>query len=250
MIGSVGTTNSVSQFQMAEMRQRMFSKIDTNGDGKHDKDELAAMAANGTQGGLSVDEILGKYDTDGDGSISEAEFQEGTGAEPAGPPPLPPLATNSTSTADFIQQLFKKNDTDSDGEVDADELAQMVANGPEGGPSAEALLSELDSDGNGSISQTEFEAAPKHSQQAQGPMGPPPGTDDVFSNLDADGDGTLSKAEFEAGFANSTEDASTKTGDEDSLVQMLEDVLKKYLNLSSASFNETDGQNLISSRYA
>lgn len=77
MIASIGGSSSLSQVSMAEMRQRMFSKIDTNSDGKHDKDELAQMVAQGPQGGPSVNDILSKFDTDGDGSISESEFSAG-----------------------------------------------------------------------------------------------------------------------------------------------------------------------------
>lgn len=77
MIASIGGSSSLGQVSMAEMRQRMFSKIDTNSDGKHDKDELAQMVAQGPQGGPSVNDILSKFDTDGDGSISESEFSAG-----------------------------------------------------------------------------------------------------------------------------------------------------------------------------
>ena len=52
------------------MQQHMFSKIDANGDGKQDKDELAEMVAKGPQGGPSVDDILSKLDSDGDGAPS------------------------------------------------------------------------------------------------------------------------------------------------------------------------------------
>jgi len=77
MISSISGFSSLNQSNMIQMRQQMFSRIDTNGDGKHDKDELAAMAANGPQGAPGVDEILEKFDTDGDGAVSKAEFEAG-----------------------------------------------------------------------------------------------------------------------------------------------------------------------------
>jgi hypothetical protein len=77
MIASIGGSSSLGQVSMAEMRQRMFSKIDTNSDGKHDKDELTQMVAQGPQGGPRVDDIFSKLDTDEDGSISESEFKAG-----------------------------------------------------------------------------------------------------------------------------------------------------------------------------
>lgn len=186
MIGSISSSNVLNQ--MAEMRQRMFSKIDTNGDGKHDKDELAAMVANGPNGGPSVDEIISQFDTDGDGAISQAEFE------------------------------------------------------------------------------------------AQGPMGPPPGVDDMFSALDADGDGSISKTEFDAMFSQGTGTSSVKATDQaedfiqsllDSvsnqtasatsssesqnttssvtIAQMLSAALKTYIQLSSASFNDTSSQGALGS---
>ena len=76
MISSISGLSSLTQSYMAQMRQQMFSKIDTNGDGKHDKDELAEMVANGPKGGPSVDDILSKFDSDGDGAISEANLRQ------------------------------------------------------------------------------------------------------------------------------------------------------------------------------
>ena len=81
MISSISGTSSLTQSYMTQMRQQMFSKIDTNGDGKHDKDELAAMVANGPQAAPGVDEILEKFDTDGDGAINKAEFDAGHAQE-------------------------------------------------------------------------------------------------------------------------------------------------------------------------
>jgi Ca2+-binding EF-hand superfamily protein len=75
MISSISGSSSLTQSYMAQMRQQMFNKIDTDGDGKHSKEEISAMVANGPQGGPSVDEIFSKADTDGDGYISQSEFE-------------------------------------------------------------------------------------------------------------------------------------------------------------------------------
>jgi Ca2+-binding EF-hand superfamily protein len=251
MISSVGSSNALSQ--MAEMRQKMFSKIDTNGDGKHDKDELTAMVANGPQNGMSVDQILSDFDTDGDGAVSETEFEAGPSGNSAGSPP-PPAGTSGMSSADFINQIFSTSDTNGDGEIDSDELSQMSANAPEGAPSAETMLSELDTDGSGTISQSEFEAGAPSSQQAQGPMGPPPSSDDIFSKLDTDGDGSISKSEFEAGTSSSAESTSSTTtknsNSQNDLTQMLAAALKSYAQISSASWLNGGEQGSSSSLYA
>jgi len=46
MISSIGSSNGLYRTAMTQMREQMFNRIDTNGDGKHDKDELAEMVAN------------------------------------------------------------------------------------------------------------------------------------------------------------------------------------------------------------
>lgn len=77
MISSISSSSSLSQIAQAEMRQRMFSKIDANGDGKIDKGELTKVVAKGSQGGPSAADIISKLDTDGDSSISQSEFAAG-----------------------------------------------------------------------------------------------------------------------------------------------------------------------------
>ncbi len=165
MISSISSMNSMTS--MMQMRQQMFSRIDTNGDGKHDADELSAMVANGSQGGPGVEDILAEFDTDGDGSISESEFNA---AQPG--PPGAMSGANAMSTEDLIAQMFTQADENEDGVINEDELSQIVAMGPEDGPGAEKLLSQLDTNDDGTISETEFAEGPWANQQVQGP--PPP----------------------------------------------------------------------------
>ncbi len=166
MVNSIG--GSSNMMSMVQMRQNMFNKIDTNGDGKHDLEELQQMVSNGPQGGQSAEDILAQFDTDGDGAISESEFNA---ADPASSGAT--SGTQGMSTSDFVAKLFGQTDENEDGTIDEDELAQMVANGPENGPSTEDLLSMLDADGDGSISKTEFTEGMKANQP---PQGPPPGS--------------------------------------------------------------------------
>ena len=63
MVSSVGNSNILGQIAMAEMRQRMFNKIDANGDGKIDKDELTKASAKNSQSGVSADDIMSALDT-------------------------------------------------------------------------------------------------------------------------------------------------------------------------------------------
>jgi Ca2+-binding EF-hand superfamily protein len=161
MISSISGLSSLTQSYMAQMRQQMFSKIDTNGDGKHDKDELAKMVANGPKGGPSVDDILSRFDTDGDGAISEGEF------EAAGPPNqqmqgagFPPMmgGMGGMSSADFLEQMFSNADADGDGKISTEEMSTMVSNAPAGGPTVKEIFDKLDTNEDGYISKAEFEA--------------------------------------------------------------------------------------------
>jgi Ca2+-binding EF-hand superfamily protein len=110
----------------------LFSKIDTDGDGSVNKDELSAFqsemearfassvmgspfdGADGTA--TSTDDLFTKIDTDGDGSVSKDEFKASRSEmRPMGPPPPPP----ATSTDD----LFGMVDSDGDGTISEDELS-------------------------------------------------------------------------------------------------------------------------------
>jgi len=240
MISSISSMNSMSS--MLQMRQQMFSKIDTNGDGKHDADELAAMVANGPQGGPSVEDILASADTDGDGSISESEFNNAQQAPPGGM-----SGAGAMSTEDFLSQLFSQADENEDGVIDEDELAQIVAMGPKDGPSADELLSQLDADGDGSISETEFSEGPWANQQVQGPPPPPPRAEDgsetesIFSQLDADGDGAITETEFDSAMSSIDSVLSSLSGDSgddtsvNDLMEMLSAALNAYQQANSTS---------------
>ncbi len=63
----------VDPARFAQMRQKLFKKIDANGDGKIDRAEMSAF---GEKRGLSadkIDKIFSKLDTNGDGVIDQTE---------------------------------------------------------------------------------------------------------------------------------------------------------------------------------
>ncbi len=240
MISSISSTSSSSQSALIEqMRQRMFSRIDTNGDGKHDKDELAAMVANGPQGGTSVDDILSSFDTDGDGAISEAEFEAAAPPDGGGQPPMMGgmAGMSGMSSSDFLAQMFSRIDTNGDGKHDKDELAAMVANGPEGGPSVDDILSKFDTDGDGTVSEAEYEAG-----MQDGGMGAAQADnsgDTLFDTL-------LEALEEEKDSTTATAGAST-TSEGTSTSEMLAAALRAYMQLSSSGLALTEAQSLLGS---
>ena len=87
MIGAIQSgMNSLTATDLQQMREQMFSKLDPDGDGQIDLEELAAdIEAKGTRGGMPGEflEKLQEEDANGDGLVSEEEF---AAFEPPPPP--------------------------------------------------------------------------------------------------------------------------------------------------------------------
>jgi len=246
MISAISGSNSLTQSYMAQMRQQMFNKIDTNGDGKHSKEEISAMAANGPKGGPSVDEIFSRADTDGDGYISQTEFE-------ADSPPDQQMQGSgfggmaSVSSADFLQQMFNKIDTDGDGKHSKEEISAMAANGPKGGPSVDEIFSRADTDGDGYISQAEFEAD-QASMQKNGPG------QTESATQSSDTTDSLVKKLLEA-LDEAAQTSTSTTGDKSQtnnsvagIAQLLSNALKVYTQTSVNGFSQDNfAQGLLGS---
>jgi Ca2+-binding EF-hand superfamily protein len=227
MIGAVSGVGRYDPSSLVQMRQQMFNAIDTDGDGKHSKDEIGQMMAQGPQGGPSVDEIFEKGDTDGDGYISETEYEA---FAPSGPPMeggnggMGGMA--GISSADFMAQMFNAIDTDGDGKHSKDEISRMVAQGPQGGPSVDEIFEKGDTDGDGYISETE------HETMMEQMGGPPPGGGSVQN---ADSEGSLIEALLKAldgaedTISSSTEDASEEQKVAAAAATLLSAALKTYM---------------------
>ncbi|MGO6969595.1 EF-hand domain-containing protein [Rhizobium leguminosarum] len=169
---------------------------------------------------------VAQLDSDGDGYVSKAEFV---------------ASRPSDVTEDQANTLFDSFDSESTGSLSVDALAEAMSaqqsQRPGGGDLA-SLLSDLDTDGDGSISKDEFVAgrpsdvtedqagtlfdsfdsegagslsvdalteamSAEQSQRSEGPPPPPPAEDDqsqsLLSDLDTNGDGLVTLDEFMAG---------------------------------------------------
>ncbi|UIK22072.1 EF-hand domain-containing protein [Rhizobium leguminosarum] len=175
-------------------------------------------------GGEGMD--VAQLDSDGDGYVSKAEFV---------------AARPSDVTEDQANTLFGSFDSESTGSLSVDVLAEAMSaqqSQRPGGDDLASLLSDLDTDGDGSISKDEFVAgrpsdvtedqagtlfdsfdsegagslsvdalteamSAEQSQRSEGPPPPPPAEDDesqsLLSDLDTNGDGLVTLDEFMAG---------------------------------------------------
>lgn len=208
---------SNSWFDMrSQMQAKMLAKADTDKSGGVDKTELQGVLDDiaektGVAATGDTDELFGKMDADGDGSLSGEELAEGM----KGLMPKP--------GGDQGEDLFAKADADGDSLISKVEmqilLAKMTGEGAEGTSSMEdtaasdELFAKLDSDGDGSLSQTEFEAGRPSGPEGAPPAGGPPSAGGAggggggggvagataYDPLDTNEDGVVSLAERMAG---------------------------------------------------
>jgi len=156
----------VTQTQQMPGKQEMFNKLDTNGDGKIDQDELASVVdrINETQGlSLDVVDVLSQGDADGDGVLSQDEM-DGVMETYAPPQGAAPQMLNGVAgygeinAASDASELFSKLDTDGDGKLSADELsalAQQLGQNVQLTTDIEALMAEFDTDEDGALNEDE-----------------------------------------------------------------------------------------------
>jgi Ca2+-binding EF-hand superfamily protein len=182
-------------------------------------------------------------DSDGDGSLSQTELEEGMRSL------LPP-----PSTMDFAQSrsadgdssgddLFGKIDTDGDGKVSNDELQTLFDKmGVE--EDASERFSQLDTDGDGSLSQTEFEAG-----RPQGGMPPPPpqaadsgdtsetdALQALLAALDTDGDQQVSEEETQS-FLDQLNEEQQAAQSTDATSQRLTDLVRQAYEQLTTRFS-------------
>jgi calcium-binding protein CML len=149
MVDGIQGCSNLNVQMMSNMQEKMFAKLDPDGDGQIDLTELKAQAQ---ATGESDDrftrmlEDLTAADTDGDGVVTQEEFNQ------MPPPPPPP-------SEDMEDQLFSLLDSDGDGQIDLTEL-QSQANEIEGTDSRfSELLKQLtaaDANGDSLITKDEF----------------------------------------------------------------------------------------------
>jgi len=208
MIGSVSnytsyTSTSSTSTQNArsqQLQKQLFAKLDSNGDGAVDQDELKSALSQKSDDGLLVNlsKQFGDLDSDASGSLGAEEMT-------AMAPPPPPR--DQAPNTDLADALISALDTDGDGAISSDELNNGLTSA---GSSADGnqIFSALDKNKDGTVSQDELTASL--------PPPPPPqqaASDELFSQLDADGDGSISATELSSALQSSSDNTSTNNTD-------------------------------------
>jgi Ca2+-binding EF-hand superfamily protein len=165
-----------------QLAQNLFSQIDSNGDGSISQAELeqAVTGAGGTK--AAADALYAKLDPNNTGSVSEQQFAQalgqaaphahhhhhGGGGGGAG-------GSDGTGATDALTQLFNAD-----------------SGGPGNSPTqiAQNIFSQIDSNGDGSITQSELE------QAVTAAGGNTAGADALFAKLDPNGTGSVSEQQF------------------------------------------------------
>lgn len=228
----------------AQMKEKLFSKVDSDSSGGVDAIELQSMLDDiakhtGTSSSTSAADALKSLDSNGDGSLDADELDQGMKSlmpEPpstmafaqsrseggmqgaGGPPPPPPpsddASSDASSTSSTSATSYDPLDTNQDGTVSAEERAAGEAK-----EAMQALLKAVDTDGDKQISDSEFSK---------------------FEDM-------LSAAVQEAGSTSSSGNSSStdsQGSQQFTLTQLADLVIKQYAKAATNSVSQSSGSSL------
>ncbi|MEZ1319651.1 EF-hand domain-containing protein [Pseudomonas fluorescens] len=159
MIGSVShytsytsSVSSTSNTRSQQFQKELLSKLDTNSDGSVDQDELDSALSQKSDDGLLVS--LSKHFADLDSDESGSLSSEEMAA--MAPPPPPPR--DQAPETELADALISALDTDGDGAISSDELSTGLTSAGSSADSSE-IFSALDKNEDGVVSQDELAAS-------------------------------------------------------------------------------------------
>ncbi|MEX3773281.1 XopAW family type III secretion system calcium-binding effector [Pseudomonas sp. MYb118] len=190
MIGSVSnytsytsSVSSISNTRSQQFQKDLFSKLDSNSDGTVDQDELQSALSQKSDDGLLVSLSKNFADLDSDESGSLSSEEMAAMA----PPPPPPR--DQAADTELADALISALDTDGDGAISSDELSSGLTSAGSSADSSE-IFSALDKNEDGVVSNDELAAS-------LAPPPPPPqqaSSEALFSQLDTDSDSSTNQA--------------------------------------------------------
>jgi Ca2+-binding EF-hand superfamily protein len=134
------------------LQEKLFSKLDVNGDGGIDQSELGdfldyVSSATGSTTQTDTSQLFKTLDADGDGAISKQDLTDG--AQKLFEELRTQLASTQTEKADKShkpdsKELFANIDANGDGSIDQSELSTFLSQKPGHGHGGGGLLGRLD----------------------------------------------------------------------------------------------------------
>ncbi|WP_265533022.1 XopAW family type III secretion system calcium-binding effector [Pseudomonas saponiphila] len=214
---SSSSTSNTSRGQ--QLQKELFAKLDSNGDGAVNQDELNnALSNQGDKGVLvSLSKNFSKLDSDGSGSLSSDEMAA----------TAPPAHHGQAPGTELADALLSALDSDGDGVINSDELSSGLSSA---GSSADSkqLFSALDKNQDGNVSADELAASLT-------PPPPPPqqlSSEQLFGQLDSDSSGGISSDELKVALqAGRNQDGETRNQQAnlaEALGKMIANLSKQY----------------------
>jgi len=197
--GTSSTTTSNARSQ--QFQKELLAKLDTNTDGSVGQDELKSALSQKSDDGLlvSLSKNFSNLDSDNSGSLSSEEMAA------MAPPPPPDKSTDQAPNTELADAVISALDADGNGTISSDELSNGLTSAGSSADSSQ-IFSALDKNQDGTVSKDELAASltPQPPQQAS--------SDELFSSLDADSDGSVSGSELtsalQAGHSSTSSDTS------------------------------------------
>jgi len=208
MIGSVSnytsytgtTTSSTSSARSQQFQKELLAKLDSNSDGSVGQDELKSALSQKSDDGLLVNLSKNFADLDSDNSGNLS------GEEMAAMAPAPPPQRDQAPNTELADAMISALDANGDGSISSDELSNGLTSAGSSADSSE-VFSALDKNQDGTVSKDELAAS-------LAPPPPPPqqvSSDELFSSLDADSDASISASELSSALQAGNSSTSTDT---------------------------------------